>query len=429
MRRAPRQAAIETAASRLLRGVEVSFAVVGIFLFSGALVPLLLRELAGVSLSSGAGNPVLRMTYGAIHAGTLLLVLLRWRSVKEAALRHKPTLALLALAIASALWSTDPDLTLRRSIAFLATSAFGLFLAARFETRSLLKVMAVTFGTIALLSIVFAVALPELGRDVGENAGDWRGIFNQKNNLAQAMVLGAVVFLLLRRQVLRGRWVITLGAVVCCGVMLMTTSATAPAVLLTLVAMVPLLRAIRWRSTLVVPVLLGSLLTASLAALWFLQVKDEILVSLGKDPTLTGRTPMWEAVTDMIAREPLLGYGYSAFWTGWNGPAREVWRAIGWTTPNAHSGYLDLALQLGLVGLLVFAVGFAVAAGRAIRIAREYRTSLSLWPPLLLAYVFLYNFTETTLLQQNTLIWALYVATVCLAPPRRPDAAATAGPS
>lgn len=418
--RPPRQVAVERVVGGLFERAEAAFVVIALFLFSGALVPLLLRELSGVSLSGGTGNPVLRMTYGAVHLGTLLLVMVRWRAVVAAAARHRWTIALIALALLSVLWSTDPGLTLRRSFAFLATSALGVYLAARFETRTLLKILAVTFGMIAVLSALFAVALPHLGLDRGDHAGAWRGVYNQKNNLAQMMALGTIVFLLLRRQLMKRRWVAVAGAALCGGVMVMTTSATAPAMVLVLVAMVPVLRTVRYRSHVIVPTMAATVAAVGIAAALFFRFRDEILVAIGKDPTLTGRTPMWEAVLDMVERRPFLGYGYSAFWTDREGPAGEVWRAIGWTTPNAHSGYLDLLLQLGLIGMGIFLIGALVALVRAVKGAHRFRSSLTLWPPLLIAFVLLYNFTETTLLQQNTIIWVLYVATVCITPARPP---------
>lgn len=419
--RPPRQVALERVVSVLFHKAEAAFAVVALFLFSGALVPLLVRELNGASLSSGEGNPVLRLTYASVHAVTLLLVTVRWRSMLVAAARHKPTIALIALALASVAWSTEPGLTLHRSVAFLATSALGVFLAARFETRTLLKILATMFGIVAVMSIVFALAIPRLGLDTGEHAGYWRGVYNQKNNLAQMMSLGTLVFLLLRRQLMGTRWVAVAGAALCGGVMLMTRSATAPAILLLLIALVPVLRTVRYRSHVIVPSMAATLAVAGLAGALFLAYKNQILIAIGKDPTLTGRTPMWEAVLEMVERRPILGYGYSAFWTGWDGPAREVWHAIGWTTPNAHSGYLDLILQLGVVGLAIFLVGSVIALVRAVRGAHRFRSSLTLWPPLLLAFVLLYNCTETTLLQQNTILWVLYVATVCRAPVRAPE--------
>ncbi|MBW3628019.1 MAG: hypothetical protein KY464_01865, partial [Gemmatimonadetes bacterium] len=48
----------------------------------------------------------------------------------------------------------------------------------------------------------------------------------------------------------------------------------------------------------------------------------------------------------------------------------------------------------------------------ALAVLRASTTPEALWPLIFLIYMVLYNFTETTLLQQHNLSWVLYVATV-----------------
>ena len=64
--------------------------------------------------------------------------------------------------------------------------------------------------------------------------------------------------------------------------------------------------------------LLGAL---SVAAVMIVATPDLLFSLLGKDATLTGRTGIWSAVIDSIAKRPLLGYGYQAFWLA---PGRRI---------------------------------------------------------------------------------------------------------
>ena len=41
---------------------------------------------------------------------------------------------------------------------------------------------------------------------------------------------------------------------------------------------------------------------------------DGVLVALGKDPTLTGRTEIWEHAWPLLAERPLLGHSMASFW-------------------------------------------------------------------------------------------------------------------
>ena len=86
---------------------------------------------------------------------------------------------------------------------------------------------------------------------------------------------------------------------------------------------------------------------------------------LGKDVTLTGRTGIWSAVTDSIAKRPLLGYGYQAFWLGLEGESYRVILTVSWVLAQAQNGFLDVMLEMGVAGLVIvlFVFGFAFRDG------------------------------------------------------------------
>lgn len=420
---APRRQRLQRLSTTAARFAEVGFLVSCLFLFSGALLPLLLSK-SGMTVMPAHGNPILRATYAGIHAITLVLVLARWRSVAAVVKENLPIAGLVGLALLSVAWSDAPDVTLRRSFSLFGTSAFGLYLAARFGIGGTLRLLGLAMGVAAALSLVVAVGLPGYGLDEGAHAGAWRGVFHQKNNLGQAMVMSTVAFVLLWRIVERRRWAALLGAVLSAGLVLLSTSGTALVILLCFAALLPLFRVLRWHHTVVLPLLILIVLVAGLSGLWVVSNVEMVLNLLGKDATLTGRTELWTAVIHQIQQRPVLGYGYSAFWLGWTGASAAVWSMIRWETPHAHNGFLDLGLDLGLLGIALFVTGYVMAAVRAMAAIRGTRSTEALWPPALLSFMLLYNFTETAILQQNSIYWVLFVATVfSIAPDPRPSEA------
>lgn len=80
--------------------------------------------------------------------------------------------------------------------------------------------------------------------------------------------------------------------------------------------------------------------------LWSFE-SGEILKALGKDPTLTGRTDIWEALFRKVDERPWTGYGYNAFWGRDSEPAAWIRHQTGWSVPSAHNGWIDLLIQLG----------------------------------------------------------------------------------
>jgi O-antigen ligase len=148
------------------------------------------------------------------------------------------------------------------------------------------------------------------------------------------------------------------------------------------------------------------------AALLLVANSEAVLSALGKEPTLTGRTQLWEAVWSSIRERPWLGYGYGVFWSGWEGASGAVIEAVGWETPHAHNGVLDLWLSLGFLGVATFVTGFVAAVGRALAAAQARDSDDSIWPLLFLSFMLFYNMTESTILREHSLYWVLYVTTI-----------------
>jgi exopolysaccharide production protein ExoQ len=132
---------------------------------------------------------------------------------------------------------------------------------------------------------------------------------------------------------------------------------------------------------------------------------------LGRDPTLTGRTGMWDVLL-AVQTNPLLGVGYQSFWLG--DRLATVWRRLDTTFLNeAHNGYLEIYLSLGLTGLVLLGV-FMVSSYRTV--LRQITTSphfASLGLALWVIMVF-YNFTEAAF--GASLLWCTLVLCVIAVP-------------
>ena len=138
-------------------------------------------------------------------------------------------------------------------------------------------------------------------------------------------------------------------------------------------------------------------------------VKSAILEASGRDATLTGRTGIWQTVLSEPIN-PLLGTGYASFWLGER--LQRIWAFFPRTQLiQAHNGYLEVYLNLGLVGL-AFLGGVLWTALRSARrrlLAVDYTTGNlddGLFQTFGIAYIvayLLYNITEATFVGLNFL--------------------------
>jgi len=73
-----------------------------------------------------------------------------------------------------------------------------------------------------------------------------------------------------------------------------------------------------------------------------------LIALFGRDPSLTGRIPLWEDLLS-IKINPLLGAGYEIFWIG--DRLEYIWEGNWWRPNQAHNGFIEIYLNLGWIGL------------------------------------------------------------------------------
>lgn len=397
----------------LLSMLEVGFVVLALLLFEpGELINIIFGgqgELAPDSTPDG--NPLRQAVWLSIYGGMFLFLSLRAHRLVYFVTRDKLLLLLICVALLSTFWSFAPEVTLRRNFILLATTLFAVYLTMRFRPYEQLQLLAWTLGIAAVLSMVLALAFPAYGV---MDSGEWQGIYRHKNALGRMMALGGIVFLLLAMSSRRYWWLNWTGFGLSASLLLLSNSKGALAIFVTLLVLLPLYYALRWSHTLAVPFFIGAAFAAGTAAIWLLGNAEPVLTALGKDTSLSGRAEIWPAVFDKIQEHPWLGYGYSGFWLGWEGESAYVWSILpGEFFPvHSHNGYLDLWLDLGFLGLIVFAVGLFIALTKAMQIVRSTTAVVTLWPLLYLTYMLLNNITESSILKPNDVWWILYVATI-----------------
>jgi len=399
------------------------FVVSVLLLSTGALLPLLRGE-GGASVPPVPGgpsiappaegnDPMMQVMWTLVYALSLLLVV-RSKKYLHIATRDKLLLLLVGIAVVSVLWSAAPEVTLRRSAALVGTTLFGIYLAARYDLGELLRLLAWALGIAALLSLVFAIALPSYGTQADYRGLVWRGVYIHKNILGYNMVLSAVVFLLLALGDRRYRWVTWSGLGLSASLILLSNSITSMITLLALLTLLPLFWSLRWHYSLAVSLYTIAVLGSGILIFWLASNTESVLEAFGRDASLTGRTQLWEPVLEMIWQRPWLGYGYGGFWLGLEGKSALVWNVSGIYADHAHNGLLNVWLDLGLLGVSVFTLGFLLTLLRALAWARLTKTAEGLWPLAFLSFMLLHNVAETSLLLTNNVVWILYAAVVLL---------------
>ncbi|MCJ2132193.1 O-antigen ligase family protein [Methylobacterium sp. E-045] len=308
-----------------------------------------------------------------------------------------PFLLFLALAAMSSLWSQAPLASLRRSLTLATLMMFAVYAHAVLGTLLLCRLQVAAMWIVAFASFAVAAIVPASGFDIGGYAGAVRGVFTQKNSLGDSMVVGTVAL----SGIVLCRHRVTLADLVSLALALATiilAQATTSLLLCMAIVVVTtgILLVLDGRALAVFGLLTG-LIAASLAVWIVYVVPVDLFDLLGKDSSLTGRAEVWTAVRRAIEDGSVLGYGYSAFWLPETPAAQNVWAALGWTTPSAHSGYLEVRLELGLPGLLLVAILGIASLAVAVRAWWAGDGATAAWALIVLMIIAVVNYDESSM--------------------------------
>ncbi|GAP95440.1 O-antigen ligase family protein [Leptolyngbya sp. NIES-2104] len=403
---------------KLLLFAEICFVVFGLTFFTGGLTPGATTD--GVDTGLVPEIVVTTVRYFIWFVSALLLLLNGKRTLIT--MRRDWVLWILTLLVLfSFAWSDFPEWTLLANREMAQMTCFGLYIATRFSLREQVKLYALTFTIGAIASVLFAVGLPSVGLDV-DHVGAWRGIYGHKNTFGSMMVMAFLAFFALPVERPRDRWIKRIGIGSTAALILLSTSRTALVLAVTLLALMLFYRHYRWRGKR--SIVLGSLgvLIGGAAIVTVLTNWVALLTALGRDPTLTGRTYIWKVSLDYLLDRPLFGFGRSAFWS----PDSPYPRAISsylsqaFRAPHAHNGFIEIALDVGLIGLTLFLICYVSGFIKALMRAYGSKHPEHLWSLGFLTFLALNNMTESYMLRLANVYWVLFIATLLTVKQRVP---------
>jgi exopolysaccharide production protein ExoQ len=354
-----------------------------------------------------AGMPALQVIWTLIYTVTAFLLYKHPNGLAHKLKKELWLFLIVGLCLLSTIWSADPLVTARRSIALVCTTLFGMYFGTRYALRQQLQLLATTFGLLAALSLFFQ--LLGIGTSV-DNVPGWIGVFAQKNALGLNMAFATAIFLILRRCENQNSLLDGLCALLTCLLLLFSQSATALVMLGALLLTLPVCRTLRKRNRTLFLTAIVAIPSCLYGMLWAFHNLYAVTEFLGRDIALTGRLPLWILSFVMALRRPWLGYGYDAFWRSGEGDTWAIWRAINWQAPHSHNGFLEVWLDTGIVGLAILVTGFAIYLKRALTLIRLVPTTEANWPLVFLVLLAISNLTGVSILSRNSLGWIMYVA-------------------
>ncbi len=370
--------------------------------------------LIGTFRDSEGSNLDSAIFLGLIVAASRLL-LRRGATVQEIAARNKWLIIYFAYIGLCVLWAENPWSSFKMWLKDVGNLPMALLLVSQDKVGAAVRAVLLRAAYIFIpLSILLFKYFPDLGRqyDIWTWTPITLGASDSKNSLGAAIILcsaGLFSYLLETGKQWRSAKLHSAANLVVIGatywLLRRSSCATALGCTILILFLLYFLRKVRFRLLvhnfglslfIVVPVVL--------LVLHFLVGIGEIAVgALGRNMTLTGRTPIWaECLASDI--NPLFGWGYNSFWR--SSHAHRISQHLGFyfNLMEAHNGFLETYLNCGLIGLfLLFAAIFAAASRKMRGLVTMKENALSL---VIVVVALIYNVTESAFAGLNA-IWFL----------------------
>jgi exopolysaccharide production protein ExoQ len=332
---------------------------------------------------------------------------------------------LLAWCLASAWWSPQSDIVLRRAgLEVVLVISVALSVETVGATRAFLlwrwlmaAVLLVNFLSIPVIS----AARHGVGEIDPGLIGNWRGLYGHKNIAGAACAITAILFLFTKNG--WRNWIGVAIAAASCFFLVMTHSKSS-AGFLVIALMAGLLYRLSWRDGLSRAILAaaGALVAAALVALALLDA-DQIARMLEDPNEFTGRAAIWAAQLRYIADHPFLGAGFGTLTETYNLSPLKNYAASAWvaSASHGHSGYLEILVTIGGIGFVLAMTALVLAPAR-----RLWNLNLQddgFKPMLFSLFVFaiLHNVMESDFLEGDSLVWGALLLAIAALNVRRPS--------
>ena len=418
---------------------------------AGFLVLVLFTLIAGDAWRYTVGWVGFGVLTVLVTAASVALIVLqrgRWRLSSI----PYPLAAFLAYAVLSVTWSYYPAATALGIIATLITTIAGAAIAVTYTWRELLRCLGLALRLVLGLSLLFELVVaifvrapvlplvPSPGMDYSTldtipkmlywsrnelfevfDGGRIQGILGNSALLAFAAIVGVIVFALQLADGSTRRRSSIFWLVVAAAALLFTRSATVTVALVAVAAVAAVILLVRRAPTPRARALTyGGALVVLAAGVGGVSVfREQLLGLLGKSDDLTGRVGIWHGVIGLAEQRPAFGWGWVSYWIPWIAPFNDpAFFRNGVQQTHAHNAWLDVWLQLGIVGVVLLAAlvlstlvrswSFAADRPQVVPAEQPRYTVVSLLPLLLLVALLVQSLAESRLLVEFG--WVMLVA-------------------
>jgi exopolysaccharide production protein ExoQ len=314
----------------------------------------------GLNFSEETSNVKNQIVFLFLFFSSLVVISQRYNKIQSLVKSEKYLTIFIVLCLLSALWSDYSFISIKRSFQLFVMFLVVLQALVNIEHKVLLKLLKIVVTMYLFFNLYSCLLIPAAIDPIFKT---WRGMEVQKNWLAQNSLyclLSSIVFFSYDKTRLTKSFDALLIFISLLLIYKAHSSTMLIAVsIIVLMGMVFQIESIFAKLGIGRSILgLTFLIVLSITGIFFIfssEIFGLIPGYFGKDLTLSGRVDIWKFVSDDIEKKILLGYGFATYWI--MGSSRiEIFASYfeGFKVNEAHNGYLEILLQVGVIGFIFF---------------------------------------------------------------------------
>ncbi len=387
--------------------VIFNFFILVFFTFLGTSIPF--QESTVNPYAEETSNVVNQIVYIFLFLSAILVIIQTPHSTSYFIQKEKFLTIFIVICLISAIWSDYSILSIKRSFQLLTTyiTILNVILNARLSSMiTVLKVVSILYIVITYYS---GFLIPQA---IDSEFGTWRGIEITKNLLGHSalMIFALTLFFHQETRNTKANILNIILSLLAAGMIFLSSSSTniiALALVLTILVMLYFDKVFQ-------PIGIGRIISAlSILFLTLLSIVTFIFSKeflsqmtglLGKDPSFTGRDLIWGYIWNEIQKKIFLGYGFGTYWIMGTSVIDRFVFNVGWKVNEAHNGYLEIMLQVGLIGIASFISLLISFIYRMIKV--NYKPAI-----IVLISILVVNFSESFIFQprsSSTLVFIFF---------------------
>lgn len=364
-----------------------------------------------------AGQPTLVAATATLLAIMALNFVARREELDWNGLPPVSLLVFLTWAGISLFWSEHRWATLGGLVSLAAFTAIGMFIAFTRDTIQIIRavgdVLRVVLGASLVLEVFSGILIdtpiPFLGIQARiAELGPISGLAATRNQLGLLAVIAAITFVI----ELRTRSIARLTGVLSIVLAAITIALTRSPVVFLTAAVVGVAAAVIYGVRRVRPdrrqywqfVILAASIIAVIVG-WLLRSRLVALFNAGGE--LDYRLALWNALWDRVLANPLEGWGWIGRWHTDLPPYIGILTGAERQATSALNAFLDVWVQLGLVGFVIFVGMAGLAFVRSWLLAGRRRSVVYAWPAGVLVALLITALAESTMLVEFG--WVMFV--------------------